>query len=162
MPLVLGIATGVGLLLAAMGFGLGAALNTIPGFRIMLRIAGAAYIVWLAFRIATSGPLRVDDTTRPSMGFFGGVAFQWINPKAWAVTISSAAIYIPPQDHASNVILAAFVLTVVSIPCVGIWAIGGVALRQTLTHPKLALAFNLATAFILVLTTIPVMLSNHG
>ena len=160
-PLVFGIAVGVGAQLAVMGFGLGAAFDTIPGFRLTLRIVGTAYILWLALNIATSGPLETDSNGRAPMGFLGGAAFQWINPKAWAVSLSAAASYIPAQNHTVNVMIAAVLLVLVTIPCVGIWAIGGVALRRILVRPRHALAFNIVMAVILVLTTMPAILQLH-
>lgn len=160
MPLVAGISVGVGLLLAALGLGLGTVLSAIPGFDAALRSVGAAYILWLAWKIATSGPLQVRDEDAVPMGFFGGVAFQWVNPKAWAVTISGVAAYVPAEDRISNVLLAAATLLLMSVPCVGIWAVGGATLRRLLRRARYALVFNLGMALVLIVATLPAILRS--
>src|SRR3546814_12543656 len=80
IPLVSGIALGVGLQFAVLGLGLGVLFDAVPGFHIALAILGTGYILWLAWKIATSGPLELHQETRPPMGLTGGAAFQWINP----------------------------------------------------------------------------------
>lgn len=160
MPLVAGISVGVGLLLAALGLGLGTLLSAIPGFDVALRVVGAAYILWLAWKIASSGPLQVRDDDTAPMGFFGGVAFQWVNPKAWAVTISGVATYVPAEHHAQNVLLAAVILLLVSVPCVGIWAVGGATFHRLLMHPRYALLFNLSMALVLLVATLPALVQS--
>ncbi|SDO58728.1 Threonine/homoserine/homoserine lactone efflux protein [Pseudomonas arsenicoxydans] len=158
MPLVCGIALGIGLQLAVVGSGLGAVFEKIPGFHTVLSVSGAAYILWLAWKIATSGPLQINVEQRPPMGLLGGAAFQWINPKAWALSISAAATYVPAQNHILNLCIAAAILTALSVPCVGAWAVGGVAFRRILSHPTYALAFNSFMALVLVLATMPAIL----
>lgn len=158
MPLVSGIALGVGLQFVVLGLGLGALFDAMPGFHTALGVVGAGYILWLAWKIATSGPLELHQNSRPPMGFLGGAAFQWINPKAWAISISAAATYVPVDNHVLNLCLAAAVLTIVSIPCVGTWAAGGAAFRRVLTRPKVALTFNICMSAILVVATLPAIL----
>ncbi|MCU1740766.1 MULTISPECIES: LysE family translocator [Pseudomonas] len=155
MPLVWGIAAGVALQLVILGLGLGAVFEVIPGFHTALSIVGAAYILWLAWKIASSGPLVIGDEERSPMGFFGGVVFQWINPKAWAMSISAAATYIPLENHLVNVFMTAALLAVVSTPCVGIWAVGGVVFRRFLMRANVALAFNIVMALVLLGATLP-------
>jgi threonine/homoserine/homoserine lactone efflux protein len=81
MPLVSGIAIGVGLQLIAIGIGLGTVFVAFPTMHKLLQIGGSIYLLWLALRIARSGPIRSDNSERPPMGFLGAAAFQWINPR---------------------------------------------------------------------------------
>src|SRR3546814_9574643 len=67
MPLVCGIALGIGLQLAIVGSGLGSAFERIPGFHNALSVVGAAYILWLAWAIANSGPLQMQVDPKPPM-----------------------------------------------------------------------------------------------
>lgn len=158
MPLVTGIALGVSLQFVVLGLGLGDLFDRVPGFHEGLSVLGAGYILWLSWRIATSGPLRITEDGRPPLGLVSGAAFQWINPKAWALSISASATYIPIENHALNLCLAGVLLTTVAIFCVGLWAMGGGALRQVLTRPKHAVVFNVSMALILILTTMPAIL----
>lgn len=155
LPLILGIAVGVGLQLAVLGLGLGVVFTALPGLHLLLSAMGLAYLLLLAWRIATSGPIRLDTEASAPLGLLGGAAFQWINPKAWTVSISAAATYIPVQNHSLNVMLAATLLALVSLPCVGIWALAGRALRNWLTDERRARWFNLAMAVTLLVATLP-------
>ncbi|KTT05170.1 lysine transporter LysE [Pseudomonas oryzihabitans] len=155
LPLILGIAIGVGLQLALLGLGLGVVLDALPGLQRLLGVLGLAYLLLLAWRIATSGPVHLDAEPSGHPGLLGGAAFQWLNPKAWTLSISAAVAYIPVENHGLNVALAATLLAMLSIPCVGIWAVAGSALRNWLTEPRRAQAFNLAMAALLLLATLP-------
>ncbi|MDR6236916.1 LysE family translocator [Pseudomonas oryzihabitans] len=155
LPLILGIALGVGLQLALLGLGLGVVLDALPGLQRLLGVLGLTYLLLLAWRIATSGPVRLDAEPSRHPGLLGGAAFQWLNPKAWTLSISAAATYIPVENHGLNVPLAAGLLATISIPCVGVWAVAGSALRNWLTEPRRAQAFNLAMATLLLLATLP-------
>lgn len=160
MPLVSGIAAGVAFQLVAIGLGLGAAFEAFPALHGLLRIGGAAYLLWLALKIARSGPIRPDGSDRPPVGFFGAAAFQWINPKAWAITTSAVAAYVPAADYALNVAIAAVVMALVSVPCVSAWAAGGTVLRRFLAQPRYAHAFNITVALLLVITTVPIAMGG--
>jgi threonine/homoserine/homoserine lactone efflux protein len=158
VPLVCGIAVGVALQLAAIGFGLGALLEAYPASQDVLRIGGSLYLVWLAWKIAGSGPVRIDDEGHRPLGFAGAAAFQWINPKAWAITTSAAAAYIPRDGYVVNILVASLVLALVALPCVGVWTAAGSILRRLLERPTYARVFNCLVAALLLMTTLPMLL----
>lgn len=162
LPLVSGISVGVGLQFALLGLGLGAFIDAVPGFKMVIAFIGTTYIFWLSWKIATSGPLAIESHDKPPMGALGGAAFQWINPKAWAVSISAAATYVPVEDYHANLSIAAVLLALVTFPCVGLWAFAGVTLRRALTRRRTALAFNVSMAIVLVLATLPPILRLVG
>ncbi|KTT48722.1 lysine transporter LysE [Pseudomonas oryzihabitans] len=155
LPLILGIALGVGLQLAVLGLGLGVILDALPGLQRLFGVLGLAYLLLLAWRIATSGPVRLDTEPSGHPGLLGGAAFQWLNPKAWTLSISAAAAYIPVENHELNVAVAATLLAMLSIPCVGVWAVAGEALRDLLADERRARYFNLAMATALLAATLP-------
>ncbi|WP_404400333.1 LysE family translocator [Pelagibacterium halotolerans] len=159
MPLVAGIAVGVALQLMAVGLGLGAIFEAIPALHDVLRVGGALYLLWLAYKIARSGPVRPATEDRPPVGFAGAAAFQWINPKAWAITTSAAAAYVPTGNYLANVGVAAIVIALVAIPCVSAWAAGGTVLRRFLVQPTYARAFNVVAALLLVTAIGPIVMS---
>ncbi len=86
-----------------------------------------AWLVLLAVRIARagapgSGPARVP------LGFFGGAAFQWVNPKAWFIALGASAAWVLPNEAmAPQVAAIAGVFLVVCLPCVLAWALLGSA-----------------------------------
>ncbi len=160
-PLVLGIAIGVALQLTAIGLGLSVVFDAMPALHQVLRFGGAAYIIWLAYHVAMSGPIRDGADDKASLGFWGGVLFQWINPKTWTIATSAMAAYIPRGNSLQDVAIAALVLSFVAFPCVGSWAVFGNALRRFLADPAKARWFNGATAALLLASTIPILLNSH-
>lgn len=155
IPLILGIAFGVALQLLAIGIGLNQVFLAFPQFQFTLSLIGSAYIVWLAWKIASSGPLQIELEQKPAMGFLHGALFQWINPKAWIISISTIATYFAVNHPVSDILYAALILMLVSIPCVGVWAVGGLFLRRYLIKPRFALVFNASMAVALLGAVLP-------
>jgi len=158
-PLIGGIAAGVAVQMLAIGFGLGKLFEAYPVTHEILRIGDSLYLIWLAWKIARSGPI-VEGAESSPIGFLGAAAFQWINPKAWAITVSAAATCIPSSDYLLNISIAAALLAFVAIPSVAVWAAAGRLLRNVLTRPTYARVFNLSVALLLDESTVPILLGN--
>lgn len=155
LPLILGIAFGVAFQLMAIGLGLHKMFQYFPQFQCILSLIGSAYIIWLAWKIASSGPLNARLDEKPAMGFLQGAVFQWVNPKAWMMSISTVATYFAVNHQFTDIAYAALILMLISIPCVGIWAIAGKFLRQLLMQAKFAFIFNLSMAIALLIAVLP-------
>jgi threonine/homoserine/homoserine lactone efflux protein len=93
-------------------------------------------------------------------GVLSAAAFQWINPKAWALTTSAVAAYVPVADYTFNIAVAAILMALIAVPCVAVWAAGGTILRPLLMEPRHARAFNVVVALLLVSTTISIMIGE--
>ena len=157
MPLVLGIVIGVGLMFVAMALGLHALLARQPALETALRVIAAAALLWIAWKILRAGPVSEGDE-RPLLGFLGGASFQWINPKAWAMTASAATLYVPAPASGAAIALHALLLSLVGVCLVSLWSLLGAALRRPLSRPRFAHPFNAAMALLLVAATLPVLL----
>ncbi|MCY1441237.1 hypothetical protein D9M71_575440 [compost metagenome] len=124
----------------------------------MLRYVGAAYLLYLAWKIATSGPLSVSDSaSRKPLGFWGAAAFQWVNPKAWVMAVGAITTYTPAQGYVTNVIVIATVFALVNLPSVCVWVMFGSALRTVLQNPRWLMLFNLLMAALLVISLYPLL-----
>ena len=87
---VAGATLGFVVLLVAVGLGLHEVLETWPMLIWVLRVAGALFLLYLAWKLAwASGDLGVGQT-RQCPGFRDGVLLQWLNPKAWLAAAASA------------------------------------------------------------------------
>ena len=155
LPLILGIACGVALQLIAIGMGLNQVFQWFPALQLLFSLIGTAYLLRLAWKIAMSGPLQITLEEKPAMGFVQGAIFQWVNPKAWIMSISTIATYFAVNHQFSAIVYAALILLLISIPCVGIWAVAGKFLRRLLMQPKFACIFNLSMALALLLAVLP-------
>lgn len=158
VPHMFGIAGGFASLLLAVGFGLGAVLAAFPALHLLLKIAGGAYLLYLAWRIAISRSLdaKHGKAARP-MTFMEAAAFQWVNPKAWMMAVTAMAIYTSPQAPILSVFLVAFAFTLVNFPSVSIWAGFGIAMRGFLEDPVRLKWFNIAMGILLAASLWPML-----
>lgn len=158
LPQVLGITIGFTSLLLAVGLGLGAVLAAYPALHLALKIAGGAYLLYLAWRIGTSRALGGggEHGGRP-LTFFESAAFQWVNPKAWVVAVTAMAVYTSAEAPFLSVAVAAAAFAVVNLPSVSAWAGFGVALRGFLSDPARLKWFNIAMGVLLAATLWPML-----
>ncbi|CAK14835.1 putative transporter, LysE family [Pseudomonas entomophila L48] len=158
IPHALGISVGFMVLVLAVGLGLGEVFKAWPPLYSILRYAGAAYLLYLAWKIATSGPMSGDTASgRKPLGFWGAAAFQWVNPKAWVMAVGAITTYTPAQGYVFNVIIIAAVFALVNLPSVGIWVMFGSALRNLLRNPRAVVLFNVLMAVLLVISLYPLL-----
>jgi threonine/homoserine/homoserine lactone efflux protein len=158
IPHMLGISCGFAVMVLAVGLGLGAVFKSYPVLYTVLRYAGAAYLLYLAYKIATSGPVKdaTDKEARP-MSYLGAAAFQWVNPKAWVMAIGAISTYTPINGYFTNVVIIALVFGEVNLPAVSMWAGCGSLLRNVLRDPFWLRIFNGVMAALLVVSLYPLL-----
>jgi threonine/homoserine/homoserine lactone efflux protein len=159
LPHALGVSIGFMLMVLAVGLGLGAVFKAVPVAYTVLRYAGAAYLLYLAYRIATSGPMNSDGAAgdRRPMSFIGAAAFQWVNPKAWVMAIGAITTYTPADGYIANVFVVALVFAIVNLPSVCLWVGCGTALRKVLQERRWLMVFNGLMAALLVASLYPML-----
>lgn len=150
VPHMLGVALGFGIMVLGVGLGIGAIFQIFPVLHDILRWAGAAYLLYLAWKIASSGPPDGGAGAGRPMTFLQAAAFQWVNVKAWIMAIGAVATYTPADGYFANLILVTIVFTLVDLPCVAAWVGAGSALRGFLADPMRLRVFNVAMALLLV------------
>jgi threonine/homoserine/homoserine lactone efflux protein len=158
LPHLIGVVLGFSLMVALIGVGLDAIFVRVPQLLPIMRWAGAAYLLWLAWRIANSGPVREGERRGRPLGFFGAAAFQWINPKGWVIAISALTAYSISDDYAISVAAVALGYLAVGLPSSGAWVLFGSAMRRALSDPRRVRPFNLTMAALLVASIAPVFL----
>ena len=147
LPHMMGVAFGFPAMLVAMAFGLVQIFDAWPVLHIFLRTAGAAYMVYLAFRIATSTAIgKAKETARP-LSFVEAALFQWINPKAVIYALSTLSIFTTPQgDFFDEILLLTIVAVLVSFSSITTWCLFGTAIGRLLKSAKALRVFNLTMA----------------
>ncbi|HEX5934960.1 MAG TPA: LysE family translocator [Pseudorhizobium sp.] len=157
IPHMLGIGVGFLSLLIGVGLGLGALMQSVPVIYTMLKFAGGAYLVWIAWKIGTSRSLSEGKAGAKPMTFFGAAAFQWVNPKAWVMAVTAMATYTNPAYYVPTVLLVGFAFALVNLPSVSTWAGFGSALRDWLSVPVRLKWFNITMAVLLVISLWPML-----
>ena len=157
IPHMLGIGAGFLSLLLAVGLGLGAVLHTVPALYTVLKFAGGAYLLWIAWKIGSSRSLSEGKTSAAPMSFLSAAAFQWINPKAWVMAVTAMATYTNPDLYIVSVLIVGLAFALVNVPSVSTWAGFGSALRDWLSDPVRLKWFNITMALLLVLSLWPML-----
>jgi threonine/homoserine/homoserine lactone efflux protein len=157
IPHMLGIGAGFLSLLLGVGLGLGALLQVVPAVYTVLKFAGGAYLVWIAWKIATSRSLSEKQSGATPMSFGAAAAFQWINPKAWVMAVTAMATYTVPSLYFASVLIVGAAFAAVNVPSVSTWAGFGSALRDWLSDPVRLKWFNITMAVLLVLSLWPML-----
>ena len=157
---ILGISAGLGVMVAAMGLGLGGVFKAFPVLHDALKWVGGAYMLWLAWKIATAKGVTDKQAGSQPMTFLQAAAFQWVNPKAWAMALTAATTYMA-DGSTGAVFLGAGTFMLVGAPCSAAWAGFGQGLRPFLDRPKVLRAFNLTMAALLVVSLYPLVVETR-
>jgi threonine/homoserine/homoserine lactone efflux protein len=155
LPHLLGVTLGFGAMVLAIGLGVSGLFTAYPALYSVLRVVGGAYMLWLAWRIATADGIGQANATARPMSFLEAAAFQWVNPKAWAIALGAITAFVSPNQLVGGVLMVTGVFTLVNLPCVASWAGFGVVLRRLLDRPWTLRAFNVTMAALLVLSLYP-------
>lgn len=159
LPLILGINLGFVSMLLLVGLGLGRVLRANQELYLFLRIPSLLYLLWLAWKIARSGPLsgRGRNPGGRPLNFWQAAALQWVNPKAWAVALTATVAYTRPENYGASLAIMIPVFALVNLPAISLWALFGAFFRRLLIDPAKVRVFNLVMALLLVASTVPIV-----
>jgi threonine/homoserine/homoserine lactone efflux protein len=160
IPHMIGVTLGFLLLVLVCGAGLSVVFTAVPGFQFALKFVGAAYMLWLAYKVGTAHLSHDERAPARPFTFLQAAAFQWINPKAFVASLSAIAVYVRPGHEAIDFPIMLAVLAVCTVLSVLTWSGFGVALRQLLQDPSHARLFNGAMAVLLVASIVPMVIEG--
>lgn len=156
IPHMLGVGLGFVLMVALVGLGLMGLFDAFPITHTVLKFAGIAYLLWLAWKIANAGMPQTDGSTGTPMTFLQAAAFQWVNPKAWQMALTAITLY-APERTAWSILMVAAVFGAVNLPSVSSWTVLGQQMTRVLTSPLRLRVFNGIMALLLVASLWPVL-----
>jgi threonine/homoserine/homoserine lactone efflux protein len=159
VPHIAGIAIGVSFMVAATGLGLGAVFIAYPVLQIILKYAGIAYLIYLAFVIAMSESVTPgQNSQRGPLTFWAAVLFQWVNVKGWVMAIGIITAYSTIARFPWNIAIQAALMFVMAGLSSLVWAFFGSSLRPLLRSPGAVRAFNIVMAALLLASLYPVFM----
>ena len=152
-PCLLGVTVGMGSMMFLVPLGMGSLVLGHPLALTALKWSGAAFLLWLAWRIATSEGGDAPADGRP-VGFTGAVVFQWINPKSWLVSVSAAATYLNPESGGALVqsALLGGLFALAVLPSGFLWLASGAAVQRLLQGRRARRAFSVSLGVLLALS----------
>jgi threonine/homoserine/homoserine lactone efflux protein len=153
LPCLLGVTAGMGLMLFLVPLGLGSLVLGYPLALTVLRWAGAAFLLWLAWKIATSPGGEAVVERRP-VGFAEAAVFQWVNPKSWLVSVSAAGTYLSAESGSAVVqsALLGGLFVLAALPSCFLWLAFGATVQRLLHCPRARRAFNVVLGTLLALS----------
>ncbi len=155
IPHLLGITLGYPVMVFAVGFGLGEIFMRYPYVHLILKYAGAAYLLYLAWRIAQAGRSEAEAAMARPLTLLEAAAFQWVNPKAWMIAISAIPAFTTVGgNYYAELLLIGLVFGLVTLPSCSAWCLFGVAIRGLIRSARTARIVNLALAALVALSII--------
>ncbi len=153
---IVAVPAGWSLMMLASGLGLGALVLAVPGLRVALKGLGIAYLVWLAWRLARSASLGDTQGVPLRVGFWQGVALQFVNIKAWMLALALAAGWVtsaggqPAANPLQRLAIVCAVMTLFALCSNTAYALVGSLLRRWLAQGARLLWFNRVMAALLL------------
>jgi threonine/homoserine/homoserine lactone efflux protein len=158
LPHVLGTSLGIGLMALGVAAGLGALVAAVPEVAFAMKVAGSAYLLWLAWQIAGASALAPVAVARP-LGVVQAAAFQAINPKGWIFALGAMATFRPSTlPIVTGSLLVAAVMMAVILPMAGVWAAAGGLIGRLLDGARTRRAVSIVLAVLLAASVIYVWL----
>jgi threonine/homoserine/homoserine lactone efflux protein len=159
LPMIFGVGLGFPLMIACVGLGLGKIFEIFPQIYTALKYLGAAYMLWLAYKIANSKPSSGEnDSAAKPLTFLQGAAFQWINPKGWIMAVTALSAYTLASDYYFGVVAVVATFMFMGFTSAATWAMFGVILKEVMGSPKWFKLINYGLAALLVLSLVPLLL----
>lgn len=157
-PHILGIAVGFPFMIACIGFGLGKIFEVYPWIYVALKYAGAAYMVWLAWKIALSQPSEDNGAAKGEpVTFLQAFAFQWVNPKGWIMAVTALSAYTVANHYSIGVLIVAGTFVFMGLTSALTWVLFGAGLKHILNDVRYYRIINLGLALALVASLVPML-----
>ncbi len=158
VPHMLGITLGFAAMIIAIGLGLAGLFHAEPRLHTVLKYAGAAYLLWLAWRIARADAACDGSARARPISFVEGGLFTCINPKSWVTTLGALSAYTTPDGNMLlQIAVIASILAAACLLSLVLWGGFGVAIGRVLGYGRARRTFNWTMAGLLVLSLASVL-----
>ncbi|MXU66238.1 LysE family translocator [Oceanomicrobium pacificus] len=136
MPFVIGVALSKQAIIWPVGLGLMTAATAAPGLFLALKYLSAAYIIYLAWRIASARIVPAAGVTTPP-SFWSGLIVHPLNPKAWALVTAGFSNFVAPGTPALPATLAiAATLLGLQLVLHPLWCAAGALIAQRIAGTR--------------------------
>lgn len=145
IPHFIGIGFGLISLISLNGLGLGVLFQTYPAIQDALKILGSAYLPYLAWKIAFSSAMsKGEDKVNKPMTCWEAILFQYLNPKAWMMSITAVGSFAySGEDYWWSIAAISIIFLLVQVQTSSVWVGFGAFIRRWLSTPKAWQRFNL-------------------
>lgn len=158
LPHMFGISIGHSVMVFLVGVGIKQIFDLYPVTYTVLKVASVIYLLYLAIKIASNRtpPNQMNSRAKP-FTFLQAAAFQWVNPKAWAMALTALGVYAPPSPTVAQIGMVAGAFALVNFPSITTWVVLGQQMSRFLHTPKRLMIFNVSAGLLLVATLYPIL-----
>ena len=124
LPIIYGVTFGFPLLIICINFGLSIIFKKYPNFQNIITVAGTIFLVYMAYKIATTKNTHNKDTKNPAT-FINIVLFQFINPKAVICAAFITSTFISQENFVKDSIIIILLAIIISFLSIVTWSLLG-------------------------------------
>ena len=162
MPHYFGIILGFPAMVLAVGLGIAQLFEVYPMMHLVLKIAGATYLSYLAYKIATASVSESSESEGKPFTFIQAAAFQWVNPKAWVLAVGATVTYTTlGEGYVLQVVTIGLIFLIFGAPCIMLWLWGGASLKTLMRKSSTVRIFNISMAVLLIGSLVPVFIELY-
>ncbi|AUQ59813.1 translocator protein, LysE family [Phaeobacter inhibens] len=159
LPHLTGVAVGFPLMILPVGLGVMQLFDAFPALTWIMTALSVAYMLWLAWKVANAAPPREGEAQGTPLSFLQACAFQWVNPKAWAMALGAITLYAASRD-VTAILWVSGTYLLVGCFSASTWTLLGQQLRRLLTRPAQLRAFNWTMAALLLASLAAILLQR--
>lgn len=157
MPQMLGVSFGFPVMIVAVGLGLGEILRRAPWLHEAVRIGGALFLLYFAWRIARAAGPEQTEARRP-FTLMEAALFQWLNPKSWTFAVGTIAAFTTPGLPLTGFLAETGTIAVLSgvlaFASLSVWCLFGVMIGRLLADERKRRIFQYTLAILLALSIV--------
>ncbi|MGB1197981.1 MAG: LysE family translocator [Thalassotalea sp.] len=158
IPHVLGVNIGFPVMIICVGLGAMTLFKQWPIAHQLIQIIGIFYLSYLAYKIATMPVQNKIQEGKKPISFLQAALFQWVNPKAWVMSVSAIVAFSTTNGNVlEQVLVIAAIYLIFGLPCSFTWLFIGKWLQSILTNTRYVQCFNIIMAGVLLLSLLPML-----
>lgn len=162
IPHITGVGIGFILMIILVGLGLAQIFDAFPISYNVLKIISIFYLSYLAWKIATTKTNIKKDISKNGkekpITFLQAALFQWVNPKAWIMTVTAISTYAPETQNLETIIIIAFIFGIIMLPSISIWTFLGIQMQKIINNSFRLKIFNIIAAGLLITSLLPMLI----
>ncbi|KAF1024512.1 MAG: Cysteine/O-acetylserine efflux protein [Pseudomonas sp.] len=155
LPIILGGCLSAALLVLLVGAGFGRSLAQWPTVQWAMQWTGVVWLSYLSWQIFRAAPPSITpDPAEKRLGLVGAAGLQLVNPKTWMMALAVVSVFAGTgPERQGHVLLLSAVFFLVSVPCLGLWALLGAGSSRVFRAPLALQRLNRCMALLLLCST---------
>ena len=153
IPLIMGVGLGYTTLVILINFVLISIFKTYPIIQEIIRILGTVFLVYLAYKIATSNTSNNEKKTNP-VTFYDTFVFQFINPKGVIAATTLISKFVDQDNYISTSVMVIIVCSLTAFSSITAWTLLGKFLRKFATNNSFIKRFNYVMSVLILVCII--------